>query len=63
MVGKKDKKRTVYRDSKTGHFISKKQAERKSPATWEKERIKVPKQTTAKRKAARKGPGTGPRKK
>lgn len=33
---------TVRRDSGTGKFIDKKQAERKDPRTWEKERIKRP---------------------
>jgi hypothetical protein len=32
-----------YRDSKTGEFIPKKQAERKDPATWERQHIPVPK--------------------
>jgi len=32
-------KKTVYRDSLKGQFISKKTADRKDPATWEKERI------------------------
>lgn len=35
-------KRTIYRDSGSGRIISEKQAERKPPATWEKERVNVP---------------------
>lgn len=31
-----------YRDSKTGEFISKKTANRKNPATWERQHIPVP---------------------
>lgn len=34
-------KRTIYRDSKTGKIISKEQAMRKNPATWEKEKVRV----------------------
>ena len=34
-----DNKKTVYRDSKTGEFIPKKTADRKDPATWERERV------------------------
>lgn len=34
---------TVRRDSKTGEFISKTQADRKNPATWEKEQIRIKK--------------------
>jgi len=33
------RKRTVYRDSGTGRFLSKPQAERKPRNTWEKERV------------------------
>lgn len=32
-------KKTVYRDSDNGQFIDKKTADRKDPATWEKERV------------------------
>jgi hypothetical protein len=34
-------KKTVYRDSKTGVFITRQKAARKNPATWEKERVPV----------------------
>jgi hypothetical protein len=34
---------THIRDSKTGEFITQRQADRKDPATWERERIKYPK--------------------
>lgn len=34
-------KKTVYRDSLKGTFITKKTADRKDPATWEKERVKT----------------------
>jgi hypothetical protein len=33
----------VYRDSKDGKFITERQAERKNPATWEREHIHHPK--------------------
>lgn len=33
--------KTIYRDSDTGRIISKTSAERRDPATWEKERVKV----------------------
>lgn len=33
----------VYRDSKTGEFLTQRQAERKDPATWEREHIHHPK--------------------
>ena len=33
----------VYRDSKTGEFLTQGQAERKDPATWEREHIHHPK--------------------
>jgi hypothetical protein len=32
-------KRVGYRDSKSGEFISRQQAERKNPATWERQHI------------------------
>lgn len=35
-------KRTIYRDSGTGRIISERQADRKDPRTWEKERVNVP---------------------
>ena len=35
-------KQTHYRDSNTGQFLKKSEAERKNPATWEKERITHP---------------------
>lgn len=38
----KGDKRTAYRDSKTGEFISRKEAERKDPATWERQHIPKP---------------------
>ena len=34
--------RVVYRDSKSGEFITRRQAERKDPATWEREHVKNP---------------------
>ena len=34
-------KKTVYRNSRPGEFISKATASRKNPATWEKERVPV----------------------
>lgn len=34
-------KKTVYRDSLTGLFIKKTTADRKDPATWEKQHIKT----------------------
>ncbi len=34
---------THIRDSKTGEFIPQRVADRKDPATWERERIKYPK--------------------
>jgi hypothetical protein len=36
----KETKKTVYRDSKDGQFIPKKEAERR-PSTTEKERVRV----------------------
>jgi hypothetical protein len=36
------KTQTVRRDSGNGQFITKKQAERRDPRTWETERIKKP---------------------
>jgi hypothetical protein len=33
----------VYRDSKTGEFLTQRQAERKDPATWEREHVHHPK--------------------
>ncbi len=35
-------KRTAYRDSKTGEFITRREAERKDPATWERQHIPKP---------------------
>jgi len=35
--------KVVYRDSKTGEFLTQRQAERKDPATWEREHIHPPK--------------------
>jgi hypothetical protein len=32
-------KKTIYRDSGTGRIISKPQADRRDPRTWEKERV------------------------
>lgn len=39
------KKQTTirYRDSKTGEFIPKKEADKKNPATWERQHIPVKK--------------------
>jgi hypothetical protein len=38
--GKMSTKKTVrYRDSSDGKFITKKEAERKNPATWERQHI------------------------
>jgi hypothetical protein len=37
MAGKK----VVYRDSKTGEFLTQRQAERKDPATWERQHVPV----------------------
>jgi hypothetical protein len=37
----KTQRRTAYRDSKTGEFLTKKQFERKKPSTVEKERIRI----------------------
>ncbi len=34
------KQRVNYRDSGTGQYIPKKEAERRPPETWEKERVK-----------------------
>ena len=44
-MGKNNQKDTqvVYRDSKTGEFLTQRQAERKDPATWEREHIHHPK--------------------
>jgi hypothetical protein len=39
-MAKNDKDtQTNYRDSKTAEFITQRQADRKDPATWERERI------------------------
>ena len=35
-------KRIAYRDSKTGEFITRREAERKNPATWERQHIPKP---------------------
>jgi hypothetical protein len=32
----------IYRDSRTGRIISQQQAERKNPATWERETVYKP---------------------
>lgn len=53
--------RFIYRDSGTGKIISKEKAEKKNPATWEKEKIRVKK--PAKGPSKKKGPGIGPFKK
>jgi len=34
-------RRTAHRNSGTGRFITKKQAERRDPRTWERERIRT----------------------
>jgi len=42
-MGKNNKDtHVVYRDSKTGEFLTQRQAERKDPATWEREHVKNP---------------------
>lgn len=33
--------RTIYRNSKNGRIISKKQAAKMNPAKWERERVRV----------------------
>jgi len=33
--------RVVYRDSKNGEFITRQQADRKNPATWEREHVYI----------------------
>jgi hypothetical protein len=38
----KGDKRIGYRDSKNGQFISQQQAQRKDPATWERQHIPKP---------------------
>ena len=38
----KGDRRTAYRDSKTGEFITQKKAERTDPATWEGQNIPKP---------------------
>lgn len=35
-------KRIAYRDSKSGEFISRQQAERKDPAKWERQHVPKP---------------------
>jgi hypothetical protein len=35
-------KKVVYRDSKNGEFITRREADRKDPATWEREHVKNP---------------------
>ena len=40
-MGKQSDTKVVYRDSKTGEFITQRQAERKNPATWEREHIYI----------------------
>ncbi len=44
-MGKNNTKdtRVAIRDSKTGEFITQRQADRKDPATWEREKIHHPK--------------------
>jgi hypothetical protein len=42
-MSKKQPTTIRYRDSKNGEFISKREAERKNPATWERQHIPVPK--------------------
>ncbi len=44
-MAKRNEKDTqvVYRDSKSGRIITERQAERKDPATWEREHIHHPK--------------------
>jgi hypothetical protein len=34
-------KKVIYRDSKNGEFITRRSAERKDPATWEREHVPV----------------------
>jgi hypothetical protein len=40
MAKEKEQKRTVYRDSKDGQFVTQREAERK-PSEYEKERVRV----------------------
>jgi hypothetical protein len=44
-MAKRNEKDTqvVYRDSKNGEFITRREAERKNPATWEREHVHHPK--------------------
>ena len=42
MKKQKYRYQTIRRDSGTGKIISKKQAAKKDPKTWEKERVRVP---------------------
>jgi hypothetical protein len=35
-------KRVVFRDSKNGEFITRREADRKDPATWEREHVSKP---------------------
>lgn len=42
-MAKKNDTRVVYRDSDNGRIISREQAERKNPATWEKQHVHYPK--------------------
>jgi hypothetical protein len=34
-------KKVVYRDSKSGEFITRRTADRKDPATWEREHVPI----------------------
>lgn len=43
MSKKQNDTRVVYRDSKNGEFLTKREAERKDPATWEREHVHHPK--------------------
>jgi hypothetical protein len=39
-MAKPEEKKTVYRDSKDGQFVTKREAERK-PSEYEKERVRI----------------------
>ncbi len=41
MANNKPNTRVVYRDSKNGEFITRREADRKNPATWEREHIYI----------------------
>jgi hypothetical protein len=41
MANKNNNTRVVIRDSKNGEFITQRQADRKDPATWEREHVYI----------------------